>query len=68
MSEVFPEFYNDRDIARFLGMSPGWVHTQRYFRRQGRSHVLAIDPVQVGASPRYRREDVEAFIAALKRG
>jgi hypothetical protein len=67
MSDAIPEFYHDRDIARLLGMSPGWVRTQRYLRRLGRNHVLAIDPVQVGSSPRYRREDVEALIAALKR-
>ncbi len=68
MSETTPEFYNDRDIARLLGMSPGWVRTQRYFRRHGRCHALAIDPVQLGTSPRYRREDVEEWIAALKCG
>ena len=66
MSELTPEFFNDRDVARLLGMSPSWIRVQRYYRRHGRDHVLAIDPVMIGSSPRYRRDDVDAIIAHLK--
>ena len=58
-------FYNDKDIATRLNISPSWVRGQRHKRRNGQPHVLNIDPCYIGASPRYAVADVEAFIASL---
>jgi hypothetical protein len=66
MSDLIPELFNDRDVARLFGMSPGWVRVQRHYRRHGVDHALTIDPVLVGTRPRYRREDVMALIDSIK--
>lgn len=58
-------FYNDKDIAIRLNLSPSWVRGQRHKRRQGQPHILTIDPCYIGKSPRYAVEDIEAFIASL---
>ena len=56
---------NDTAVAEIVGMSNSWVRVQRHKRRKGLSHTLTIDPVLIGTSPRYRIEDVEAFIEDL---
>ena len=60
-----PKFLNDTAVAEAVCMSPSWVRVQRYKRRKGIPHTLNIDPVMIGSSPRYRVEDVEAFIKGL---
>ena len=55
----------DTKLASLLAMSNSWVRVERHKRRNGLPHTLNIDPVMVGSSPRYRVEDVEAFIAGL---
>ena len=60
-----PIFLNDSAVAETVCMSPSWVRVQRYKRRNGLPHTLNIDPVMIGSSPRYRMEDVEAFIEGL---
>ena len=60
-----PIFLNDSAVAETVCMSPSWVRVQRYKRRKGLPHTLNIDPVMVGSSPRYKIEDVEAFIEGL---
>lgn len=60
-----PIFLNDSAVAETVCMSPSWVRVQRYKRRKGLPHTLNIDPVMIGSSPRYRMEDVEAFIEGL---
>lgn len=55
----------DRDIASLLSVSRSWVRKQRFNRRHGLPHVLIIDPVMVGCLPRYRVQDVEAWLASL---
>ena len=47
-------------------MSRGWVRKQRFNRRHGLPHVFDIDPVMIGSVPRYRLEDVRAWIEALE--
>ena len=59
-------FIDDSELAKRLSMSPGWVRNQRWRRRHDQPHALTIDPVMIGASPRYRIEDVEAWIASLE--
>ncbi|MDG5489062.1 helix-turn-helix domain-containing protein [Sphingomonas sp. BGYR3] len=61
-----PEFYADKDIAKILNMSPEWVRGQRHRRKHGLPCILDLEPRYIGACPRYSRDDVEAFVAALK--
>jgi hypothetical protein len=63
-----PDLLNDRDIARRVNFSTEWVRQERYRRRDGKPHVLNIDPVIVGTKPRYWAADVDAWFAALKAG
>ena len=55
----------DTTLASLLAMSNSWVRVERHKRRNGLPHTLNIDPVMIGTSPRYRIEDVEAFIKGL---
>jgi hypothetical protein len=56
---------DDKEVADRLSLSKSWVRGQRHKRRNGEPHAFDIDPVMIGTSPRYRVEDVEAFIASL---
>ena len=56
---------DDKAFAAHLSLSPSWVRVERHKRRKGLPHTLNIDPVMIGSSPRYRMEDVEAFIEGL---
>jgi hypothetical protein len=53
----------DSDIASLLRMSRSWVRKQRMLRRAGLAHVLAVDPIMIGTCPRYRRAEIEAWLA-----
>ncbi len=55
----------DRAVAEMTSMSQSWVRQERFRRRKGLPHVLNIDPVMIGESPRYRIEDLEAFLVSL---
>lgn len=55
----------DKEVARMIGMSPSWVRVQRWKKRTGQEHVFTVAPVTIGTSPRYRREDVELWMATL---
>lgn len=69
MPEDNARLVRDNDIARLAAMSQSWVRKQRMFRRRGLDHVLDIDPVMLGSSPRYRLADVLAWLALCsKRG
>ena len=65
MKSIENAFFDDHALAVTLSLSPSWVRGQRYKRRKGLPHTLDIDPVMIGSSPRYRIEDVEAFIKGL---
>lgn len=65
MIESETQFYNDRQIADLLGVSTSWVRLQRFNRRHGRPHTFDLDPVQVGYSPRYLRQEFDAFLTRL---
>ena len=54
-------FLRDREVAHFFAMSTSWVRGQRLKRLHGKDHVLAIDPIYVGDSPRYLASEVEAL-------
>jgi predicted DNA-binding transcriptional regulator AlpA len=55
----------DADIAQRIAMSQSWLRKQRMLRRQGEEHVFAVDPVMIGSSPRYRAEEVDAWLAGI---
>lgn len=52
----------DSEIASFVSMSRSWVRKQRWNRRHGQPHVFDIDPILIGSVPRYRLDDVLAWI------
>jgi hypothetical protein len=56
---------SDADVANKLRVSRSWVRAQRFKRRHGLSHELKIDSVMIGSMPRYRQEDVIAWIKDL---
>ena len=58
-------FLNDAEIAGELKMSRSWVRKQRWLRRKGDEHVLTLDPVMIGSVPRYRTDEVDAWIDGL---
>lgn len=62
---IEPAFYNDKDIARRLNLSPSWVRGQRYKRTHGLPHILDLAPRYIGSCPRYVAGEVEAFIASI---
>ena len=62
MTNIIFRLINDAEIARLLSMSRSWVRKQRFNRRHGLPHVFDLDPVLIGSVPRYRIEDVIAWI------
>ncbi len=58
-------YENDKRLAERLDLSMSWVRKQRWLRRHGQDHVLTIDPVMIGGSPRYRSVDIEAWLDKL---
>lgn len=64
-TNIIPAFYNDKDIARRLSLSPQWVRGQRHKRRNGLPHFLTLNPRYIGSCPRYVADEVEAFIASV---
>ena len=56
---------NDKDIASELCLSRSWVRKERWLRRHGKEHVFTVDPVMIGSVPRYRNDDVQAWMEAL---
>lgn len=58
-------FYNDKDVARRLNLSPSWVRGQRFKRKNGEDHILTVDPPYIGSCPRYVRSEIEAFVDAI---
>ncbi|MBT6361707.1 MAG: hypothetical protein HOJ67_05875 [Rhodospirillaceae bacterium] len=56
---------DDGYIAHDTSMSKSWVRQERHKRRHGLPHILTIDPVMIGSSPRYRRSDYLEWIESL---
>lgn len=55
----------DKDVASLVRMSPSWVRVQRHKRKAGKEHSLAVDAVMIGTTPRYRKEDIDAWLNSL---
>ena len=64
MTNTTSPLIDDAEIARLLSISRSWVRKQRFNRRHGLPHVFDLDPVLIGSVPRYRFEDVLAWIDA----
>lgn len=58
-------YENDKRLAERLDLSTSWVRKQRWLRRHGEEHVLNIDPIMIGVSPRYKIADIEAWLESL---
>ena len=56
---------DDRRVADLFSMSRSWIRQERFRRRHGQSHVLDIDPVLVGTTPRYMCDEIEGLIKRL---
>lgn len=59
------QYLSDQDIANILRLSTAWVRKQRHLRNRSEDHVLSIDPVYIGSSPRYRFTDFSEWQASL---
>ncbi len=55
----------DKDVAAILSVSPAWLRKQRYLRRNGMEHILGIDPIYLGRSPRYRESEIIKWSESL---
>ena len=63
---IFQEtLVSDEHIAKALCVSKSWVRKQRFLRRRSEPHFLTIDAISLGGLPRYRRSDVEVWLASL---
>lgn len=56
MSEIEPQYLNTRDAARYTGISVGTLNRHR---------LLRLEPpfVKVGSLVRYRKQDLDTFMA-----
>jgi predicted DNA-binding transcriptional regulator AlpA len=64
-SNIAGAFLSDKDLAEVLGMSQSWVRKQRHLRARGQDHVLTLNPVYLGKSPRYRQSEFSEWFNQL---
>ena len=62
---IEPAFYNDKEVARKLNLSPSWVRGERHKRQHGLPHFLQVDPRYIGRSVRYVRSEIDAVVAQI---
>lgn len=65
MSDKPDRYLPDKDVASILGVSSAWLRKQRWLRKNGMEHVLSIDPVYLGRSPRYRESELINWSGSL---
>ena len=53
---------SDKQVASLLDFSVAWIQKERWKRKSGKPHILNIDPVIIGNTPRYRASDISAWI------
>lgn len=53
---------SDKQVASLLNFSVAWIQKERWKRKSGQPHILDIDPVIIGNTPRYRASDISAWI------
>lgn len=54
---------NDHSVAELLDVSVAWVRLQKHLRKHGKEHSLAVDPILMGKTRRYRLSDIEEWLA-----
>ncbi len=59
------QFLRDKDLANILNVSSSWIRKERRLRNLGQDHVLTIDAAYVGSAPRYKKSDVDGWLATL---
>ena len=64
MDTNFSALICDGDITKLIALSKSWVRKQRWLRRHGLPHEFTVDPVMIGSTPRYRLDEVLAWIEA----
>lgn len=57
---------SDEQIASLLHLSQAWVRKERYLRNSGKPHLLTIDAIYIGKTPRYWASDINAWLEGLK--
>jgi hypothetical protein len=57
---------SDKEVAELLSMSLAWVRKQRHLRKHGQPHTLDLDPIMLGSAPRYRVDELKAWIDGRK--
>lgn len=58
-------YLSDREVSDILSVSTAWLRKQRYLRRNDLGHILEIDPVYLGRSPRYRESEITLWSDSL---
>ena len=58
------QLLSDGAVACALAISPATIRQQRFRRRHRLPHWFSVDPVMIGSVPRYRVEDVQAWLDA----
>jgi hypothetical protein len=56
---------SDEQVANLLKFSVAWLRKQRYLKRKGKPHILTVDPVMIGGTPRYRLSDIGTWLSSL---
>lgn len=59
------QLLKDKEVANIFGMSHSWVRKERFLRRHNQPHFLTVDPVIIGKSPRYIKDDIEKLFIKL---
>jgi hypothetical protein len=57
------QLLSDQSVAKLLDVSLAWVRMQKHCRKHGKEHSLDVDPILMGKTKRYRKSDIEAWIA-----
>lgn len=58
-------FVSDAWLAEQIQVARSTIRVQRHLRLQGKPHWLNLDPVYIGSLPRYRVDDVRAWLNGL---
>lgn len=56
------DLITDKEVARIFCMSSSWTRGQRFKRKNGESHFLAVDPIYIGKCPRYKKYEIMNFL------
>lgn len=66
MFDFSNKYLCDKEIAQLISMSPSWVRQQRHKRNNNQPHIMDVDCIYIGRSPRYKAEEVQEWLANLQ--